>query len=287
MNKSLGAELRQALGYMEIKILDNKLAKSEERLSVWLEHHQTKNMIRIAQNLPLRRDMDTLLKFVKENKVVGTQSTGNMPLKMVREVTAKFTKPPALDETIGDRTFRLRSEEDVWPLYFLHILAEVGTLLEIVPARRWRLTKDGQRFLGIDPLYQISFLMAIWWFEINWIVAFPFSGMGDELPLFFNFRTLEELLSLPLNTEIEKDEFADVLIKKTELLWGASDSEFSERILHSSIERMVIAILEKFGVVECEYQDDDIGKGKISKLQTFKIVPFGRAMLESLAIMSR
>jgi hypothetical protein len=95
------------------------------------------------------------------------------------------------------------------------------------------------------------------------------------------------LLSLPLNTEIEKDEFADVLIKKTELLWGASDSEFSERILHSSIERMVIANLEKFGVVECEYQDDNIGKGKILKLQTFKIVPFGRAMLESLAIMSR
>lgn len=243
-------------------------------------------MIKTASDLPLRRDMVTLLEFVKENKVVGTQSTGNMPLKMVRAVTARFIEPPVLDRTLGGRTYRLRSEEDVWSLYFLHILAEVGALVDIAPARRWRLTRDGERFLSLDPLYQVSFLLSVWWYEVNWIVAYPYSGMGDELPRFFNYHALEELLSLRQGTKIPIDEFADALVEKTGLVWGAPDSQFAGMALQGSIERMIVAILHTFGVVECEYRDETLGKTTISKPQTFKIVPFGRALLDSLAIIN-
>jgi len=44
---------------------------------------------RQAEALPLRRDMVTLLAYVRDNRVIGTQSTGNLPLKAVREVTAR------------------------------------------------------------------------------------------------------------------------------------------------------------------------------------------------------
>jgi len=267
--------------------LDKKAEQLEERLSVWKKHYHTDKMIKIAKDLPLRRDMVTLLTFVKENKVIGTQSTGNMPLKMVREVTARFVNPPVLDETIGDRTYQLRSEEDIWPLYFLHILAEVGALLKIAPACRWRLTRGGERFLRIDLLQQITLLISVWWYEVNWLVAYPFSGMGDDLPPFFSLVTLEELRSLSKNKKIPFDEFANEVIERTGITWGAPDSEFANDLLQNSIERMVIGMLKKFGAVECEYRDVPLGKGKISKLQTFKIVPFGRALLESLAIMSR
>jgi hypothetical protein len=37
--------------------------------------------------------------------VVGVQVTGNMPMKMVREVTARFVKPPKLEDTIGKDGF--------------------------------------------------------------------------------------------------------------------------------------------------------------------------------------
>ncbi|MBC8505010.1 MAG: hypothetical protein ISR58_12470 [Anaerolineales bacterium] len=267
--------------------MDREFDQIEKKLSVWKEHYQTEIMIRIAGELPLRRDMFTLLKFVNENKVVGTQSTGNMPLKMVREVTAKFVNPPELDEKIGDRIYSLRSEADIWPLYFLHIIAEVGELLSIAPARRWRLTKDGERFLNVDPLWQVSFLLTIWWYSVNWLVAYPYSGMGDDLPPFFNYHVLEKLLSLRQNTRVLVDEFSDDLIRKTGLVWGAPDSDYAGRLLQGSIERMVIYILRNFGVVECEYREEPMGKGTISRLHTFKIVPFGRALLESLAVMSQ
>lgn len=267
--------------------MDEKVEQFEQRLLVWKEHYHTDKMIRVARELPLRRDMVTLLVFVNENKVVGTQSAGNMPLKMVREVTAKFVNPPVLDEKIGDRIYRLRSEADIWPIYFLHIIAEVGGLLDISPARRWRLTKDGERFLGVDPLRQVSFLLTIWWYEVNWLVAYPFSGMGDDLPPFFNYHALEELLSLRQDARILIDEFAGELMRKTGLVWGASDSDYAGRLLQGSIERMVIYILKNFGAVECEHRDEPMGKGTISRLHTFKIVPFGRALLEALAVMSR
>ncbi len=237
-----------------------------------------------AETLSLRRDMVTLLTYVRDNKVVGTQSTGNMPLKAVREVTARFVKPPRLDTIIGERTYRLRSEADVWPLYFLHILGEVGDLLAIAPARRWRLTREGEKFLSASPLPQVTFLLTVWWTKVNWLVAYPFEGMGEALPPFFNIHTLNHLHSCPVGEPIPFEKFADDLIEETGLVWTAPDSSFARFSLHGSIEQMVIRILMVFGAVACNYREEPLGKSTTSKLDTFEITLFGKALLNAVAI---
>ena len=68
----------------------------------------------------MRRDMVTFLSYLNKNRVVGTQSTGNLPLKAVREICAQFVNQPVLDAKIGDKVFKLRSEDDVWPLFSSH-----------------------------------------------------------------------------------------------------------------------------------------------------------------------
>lgn len=266
--------------------VSNKVKSAEHRLSAWLEQYHNAEMVRQAKALPLRRDMVTLLTFVRDNKVVGTQSTGNMPLKMVRQVTARFVKPPQLETTIGDHVYKLRSEAHLWPLYFLHILAEVGGLLAIAPARRWRLTPEGERFLGTAPLFQVPVLLTVWWYEVNWLVAYPFEGMGDALPSFFNLVTLARLRSLPIRTTISFEEFADGLIEKTGLTWTAPDSSAAATLLRSSITRMVIHILANLGAVKREYREEPLGKGTTSRLVAFEITPFGRALLDAVAIAS-
>jgi len=177
----------------------------EQRLSAWLKNHSSASMVQQAETLPLRRDMVTLLSFVRDTKVIGTQSTGNMPLKAVRQVTACFVYPPKLEFTIGNHTYHLRSEQELWPLFFLHILAEVGGLLKTARARRWQLTAQGRRFLNTDPMLQVSFLLAVWWYKVNWIVAFPVVGMGMELPLFFQAVTLDSLRALPIGSSVSFD----------------------------------------------------------------------------------
>jgi len=234
----------------------------------------------------LRQDMVTLLTFVRDHKVVGTQSTGNMPLKAVREVTARFVNPPQLDTTIGDRTYRLRTEEDVWPLYFLHILAEVGDLLSIARARRWRLTPVGKRFLDEDPLLQVTFLLEVWWHQVNWLIAYPFQGMGEALPPNFEQVVLTHLRALPLETRISFEEFGDGLIEQTGLTWTVPDSEYATTSLRGSVERMVIHILARFGAVELEYREEPWGKGALRKLDALEVTPFGKALLDAVAMAS-
>jgi hypothetical protein len=269
---------------LQRRVSDIKSAK--RRLSVWLKQYHNAEMVGQAQVLPLRRDMVTLLTFVRDNRVVGTQSTGNMPLKAVREVTARFVNPPELETTIGHHTYKLRSEAHLWPLYFLHILAEVGSLLAIAPARRWQLTTQGEEFLGVGPLYQVSFLLTVWWYEVNWLVAYPFEGMGDALPPFFEGVTLDRLRSLSMGTRLSFEEFADGLIEKTRLTWTAPDSTAATMLLRGSIARMVVHILAAFGVVQREYREEPLGAGTTSRLVAFEITPFGQALLDAVAIAS-
>jgi hypothetical protein len=117
----------------------------EERLREWLQT-QPPALARQAESLPLRRDMATLLTFVRDSKVVGTQGIGNMPLAAIRQVTSQFVDPPRLESEVGGKTYQVRTEEDVWQLHFLHILAEVGKLIKTGRARRWRLTAKGEQF---------------------------------------------------------------------------------------------------------------------------------------------
>ena len=92
----------------------------------------------IAEKLPLRRDVVTLLSYLRDHKVTGTQSTGNLPLKAVNEICSRFVNPPKLGNSIGDHVYRVRSEAEVWPLLFRHVLASVGGLITGGVGRRWK-----------------------------------------------------------------------------------------------------------------------------------------------------
>ena len=251
------------------------------RLTNWMRQVDADEFAQ-AKALSLRRDVVTLLTYLRDHRVTGTQSTGNLPLKAVREVTARFVHPPELETTIGDRTYRVRSEYEVWPLYFLHTLAHVGGLLYGGPARRWRLTPDGALFLTASPPTQVWMLITFWWERVNWLITYPLEGMGESLPPRFEEITLTHLLSLPINTRTPFEPFADRLIRETGLKWTAPNMTYARMALHSAIRRMVIDILASFEAVEQEYQDKPLGRGTTKELVAFRITPFGKRLLESL-----
>jgi len=148
--------------------------------------------------LPLRRDTVSLLTYLRDHRVTGTQSTGNLPLKAIREVTPYFVHPPALETNIGDRVYKIRSEYDLWPLYFIHTLLEVGGLLTGGPGRKMLLTSKGVQFLEAAPATQVWFMLETWWHHTNWLIAYPFAGIGERLPYDFALDVLDHLLALPI-----------------------------------------------------------------------------------------
>ncbi|MCL4562988.1 MAG: hypothetical protein M1281_20540 [Chloroflexi bacterium] len=233
--------------------------------------------------LPLRRDMLTLLTYIKVHRVIGTQSLGNFPLKAIREITQDFIHPPALDIDLGGQSFRMRSEDDIWPLSFLHILADAGALLDGGPNRQIRLTAEGEKYLAIIPPLQVWYLLATWWARVDWLCAYPFSGMGETLPANFKKVTLKQLLEIPPEIPMPFQPFADELIQETGLTWISAYSDFSTIALHSSIEAMVLHVLENFGILEVEYLSNGKTPSQLMPV-SFAVTKLGRDMLQTLVI---
>lgn len=268
-----------------VDAVTNRLGASPSlRGTSWREQHVNTALARTAEALPVRCDMATLLTFVRDEKVVGTQGKGNMPLKVVHAITARFVDPPKLEGFVGERYYELRSEEHFWPLFFLHVLAEVGGLLKTGQARRWRLTSAGERFLDTEPALQAPFLLAVWWYRVNWLIAYSYTGMGDALPPFFNRHTLAGLRALPTGRFVAFNKFADELIGKTGLTWGAREHSFARSALHGSIQRMAIDILADFGALQCRYRQESTEWGMVRELAAFKVTMWGAALLDAVAI---
>jgi len=230
----------------------------------------------------VRRDMVTLLNYLKEKRPVGTQSTGNLPLKAVREVCAQFVDPPILDEKIGGRVYKPRSEEDVFWLFFLHMLANTGGLVAGGQARIWKLTSSGEAFLKAAAPLQLGFMLDVWWHYEDWRIAFPVSGLSEGLPPDFRKITLSRLLELKVGKPISYEQFADELVVMTRLTWPSEDQTFVDDILRSVIARLVVYPLAGFGCLECEYKTKTKYGFKSKELADMRLTQLGKGLLEVL-----
>jgi hypothetical protein len=237
-----------------------------------------------AEALPLRRDMVTLLVYVRDNSVIGTQNTGNLPLKAVHEISARFVDPPKLEEKVGDHIYRVRSETDLWPLYYLHILADVGGLAKGAAARRWRVTRLSEKFLALDPWSQVVYLLATWWDRVDWVVAYPVEGLKRGLPPYFTGTVWQVLDDLPVDQSIEFEPFADRLVVATGLRWPVPDADTARMVLHGLIRRMLLSILHDFGAVTLNFEERPLGPGTIRDLVTFRLTSFGKQLLNALVL---
>lgn len=258
--------------------------KGEEtlaKIAVWVGKLDEKQ-IELVDSLVVRRDLVTFLNYLKEKRPVGTQSTGNLPLKAVREICAQFVSPPVLDEKIGDRVFKLRSEDDVWQLFYLHMLANTGGLVSGGQARMWNLTSSGEAFLNAVPPLQLGFMLDVWWHYEDWRIAFPVSGLSQGLPNGFREVALTHLREFSVDKPTSYGGFSDQLIQETHFTWPSLDQDASKTIRRGAIERMVILPLVGFGCLESEYGMEDIGGSKFSNLSKIRLTSLGKGLLETL-----
>ena len=243
----------------------------------WM-HLLSDDQLATAENLPLRRDMLALLTYLRDNRITGTQATGNLPLKAVHEICARFVNPPKLEETIGDQVFPIRSETQVWPLYFPHVLASVAALVVGGPARRIRLTPLGEQFVSASASVQVWLMLATWWTRVNWAIAWHYWGPSD-LPGGFSGATLKQMLALPVGERVAFDPFADWLIAAARWVWPIPDQASARTILHGLVGRIVIGPLRDFGILTAEYVPDPVLGPEYHKLSAFRVTPFGHGLL--------
>ena len=282
INASLQHPRRARMGEQDFHEPD--LLPGEEvlaKIANWVSGLDEKQ-IALTESLAVRRDMVTFLNYLKEKRPIGTQSTGNLPLKAVREICGQFVSPPVLDEKIGDKVFKLRSEEDVWQLFYLHMLANTGGLVTGGQTRTWKLTSSGEAFLNALPPLQLGFMLDVWWHYEDWRIAFPVEGLSQGLPVNFREIILKRLLELPVGRSIAYEPFADQLIKETRFTWPSEDQTFVNDIMRSVIKHLVVYPLTSFGCLECEYKTKTSDGFTSKELVEIRLTQLGKGLLETL-----
>lgn len=240
---------------------------------------------RIAEELPLRRDVVVLLNYLRDNKVTGTKTTGNFPLKAVREICAQMVNPPPMEENIAGLITRVRSESDVQPLVFRHILAATGGLISGGAGQRWKLTPLGEGFLAADAAAQVFFLTATWWTRTNWAVASRAASQFGYLSFGFSKTVLKELLQLPVAEPLPFKPFAGRLLGVSAPLSDISaiqELEILDLLFYRLIQSVVIVPLAHFGILHTDMDLSMQDRFKILSVESFQITPFGRGLLQAV-----
>ena len=153
-------------------------------LGRWISQFD-QEQVNIVEGLPLPQGHGRLAHLFARSSRDRYALHGKLPLKAVREIAAGPGQPACAGYDDRQGVYRLRSEEDVWPIYFLHLLAVDGVLISGGMGQRWQLTPQGEGFLTLVPPAQVWILFATWFTQTNWMNAYPYIGLGTSLPAVF------------------------------------------------------------------------------------------------------
>lgn len=209
-----------------------------------------------AESLAFRRDMVTLLTYLRDNKVKGTKATGNFPRKDIRALAAVFVNPPELDLRIGDRVYQLRTEDEVPELIFLHNFANAAGLILGGENMLWSLTSLGDMFLTRTPEEQAWFLTKFWFYQFNWEFSYQYVDIELNVEFYlFQRLVLEVLLNYPTGKPVEIERVLKDIDKAAPDWISVSGNDKYYRYRY--FLNVVVKPLEKLGFFETIKDQDE------------------------------
>lgn len=197
-----------------------------------------------AADLPLRRDMVTLLTYLQNYKVKGTKARGNFPRKDIRAITADFVNPPRLDLEFEDVVWKLQSEDEVPDLLRYHYLACVAGLIFGGENLPWEVLPQGEVFLSLPPESQVWYLSHVWFTEFNWL--YEYEATEHDALSALKVSIVVRFSSYPIKEDISMDQ---VLRDITSFeLTNVTQDELDE--FTQFLDRLVFQPLDTFGIIK-------------------------------------
>lgn len=246
----------------------------------------TDEEMQTLNELPLRRDIVMMLNYIKENKVVGTASTGNFPQKVFREMCSRFVDPPEIDYQLRDGTvIKTMSEFEISALMFRHILANNGYLLDGQAGRRWKVTGLGNRFLVETEAWQFWHLLVTWWTITDWLY-FSYAHSSEEVDFFpFARLALHHCLSLSETKPVMLRNFVKDLAEQSKTCFPTfHQAQKNDRYKDQEyfIKTILVDPLIEFGILSPIHKVSPLLGEPFMELRSFTITPLGLSALESL-----
>ena len=197
-----------------------------------------------AADLPLRRDMVTLLTYLQNHKVKGTKARGNFPRKDIRAITAGFVNPPTLDVIFEDTVWKLQSEDEVPDLQRYHFLACVAGLIFGGENLTWEVLPQGEIFLSLPPEGQVWYLSHIWFTKLNWL--YEYDDIEDMSLSDLRASVIASCSSFPVETDITMGQVLSEIVSIE--LKDVPQDELDDFI--HFLDDVVLQPLETFGIIE-------------------------------------
>ena len=238
-----------------------------------------------AKSLEFRRDVVSLLTYLKDHKVKGTKATGNFPRRDIRAIAARFEHPLRLDQQFGDLVYELRTEDEVPELIFMHNFLNAAGLILGGENMLWELTSLGERFLASAPEAQAWYLSKFWFYQFNWEFSYPFTDAELSGDIFsFRYDYLKLLCNYPSGKQVE---IKRVIQDLDRILPGWIHVEKRFDITGSTKQRFFVAVLvknfAKFGFFEViKTKDDPLDFDYYSYYTHIIITDYGKSLMRYL-----
>jgi len=227
------------------------------------------------------QDFLAFLKYVEKNEVRLTQR-GNICLKNLGEIVNLFIVPINMEEKVGKRTFRVRSEEDLSYVQKIHLLAKIMRLVRKRKTKLLICKKSKRQFDLLPRNIQFQLLWSTYWHHLNWAYFHPYGRENIAEILQDNREHVKEVF-LDLshkfkNKWVDFSRLTKTLEKDLDLTWYDAGGVNHPHILYLEIESILINEFKFFGLVETK-RERDKKWSSLDNLVGFRLTPLGKKVL--------
>jgi hypothetical protein len=240
--------------------ISKKSSGSPEKQDVEAQKNAAK-AIEAATGNTLRIDMLALLNYIGDRELKLTQA-GNLTLKDVRAINELLVKPEKLDYELYGVMKKLRTEEEVYRIWFLRTLSQMGSLTKI-RRNKISLTKTAKEFLKKDPYDQLLQLFTVWLTKDHWGRELYWPEVVEPI-MNKAYQVAYYLSKMPVGMTVEYDIFEQGLLSSLRLGFATDDIEHAKLFSYIAIAQAILEPLELFGVVSLERDKDKYGHSKVA-----------------------
>jgi len=225
----------------------------------------------------LLNDAIGFLTYIKENKIILTQTLKELKRKDIHNLNDFLVNPDEIDPKIGDRVFKLQREVEARTVHFLKFLTDVAGLIK-QRLNKITITKKGKRFLLLSSSQQYSILFETWLLDLDWSSLQYFDGdfieamQGEGSIILYRLAVL-----LDLKKTVTVHDFNKQIMAMLEL----RINKRNEHSLGFTTERAILDRLTYFGLLSCKHKIEQGGLPyRIrSENKEYSLTDFGRKYL--------
>ena len=234
----------------------------------------------LFKQVPLRKNVLVILKYLKNNRVVGTEGTGNFPVKAVREIYQKFENAPMPTIILKQALQRIRSEDDVEQLAFVHHFAYISKLIDGGKKLPWALTPSGEQFLGYTAVEQTIVLFLFWLLALGLEDKLENEDLSCGVPFDLHFSIIDSLFQQPVGVEMSYTQFWNSWANEHQFLASGIEMDQIETLFQTLITQTIMAPMIEFGAITGSIGNNlPLLNAEVDR-NTFHLTPLGKKLGE-------